>query len=56
MEHHVCKGTCGAVSDQPDMCATEGCTNKGMPFEACDCGDASSHKKEENKDSGGDEN
>ncbi len=43
MEHHVCKGTCGAVSDTPGTCAADGCTHKDQPFEACGCGDKSSH-------------
>lgn len=53
MEHHVCKGTCGAVSESPSACSAEGCTHKGEPFEACDCGDVSSHQKEGTDDSGG---
>jgi hypothetical protein len=43
MEHNVCKGTCGTVSDGEGTCSAEGCTNNGQPFEKCDCGDASSH-------------
>ncbi len=44
MEHHVCKGTCGHVSNTPGTCGTEGCTNKGQAFEECGCGDKESHK------------
>ncbi len=55
MEHHICKGTCGYVSDKPGMCGTEDCTNKGKPFEQCDCGDPGAHgsnnKADESKDS-----
>lgn len=46
MEHHVCKGTCGAVSEYPGTCSTEDCTYKGQAFEECGCGDMSSHKQE----------
>jgi len=45
MEHHVCKGTCGHVSDTPGICGTEDCTNKGKAFEECGCGDKESHSK-----------
>lgn len=48
MEHHVCKGTCGHVSERAGMCGTDDCTHKGQPFEQCDCGDPSMHKKSEN--------
>jgi len=50
MEHHVCKGTCGAVSEQSDTCSAEGCTHKGEAFEQCDCGDMSVHKKDDGMD------
>lgn len=60
MEHHVCKGTCGAVSEHPRACAAEGCTHQGQTFEECSCGDMASHNKEgddtddkENEDDGG---
>lgn len=52
MEHHVCKGTCGAVSEQPGVCSAEGCTHKGEAFEKCDCGDMSAHKKDDDMDMG----
>jgi hypothetical protein len=42
----MCKGSCGHVSgDGPGMCSSEGCTNQGQPFEACDCGDSAHGKK-----------
>lgn len=50
MEHHVCKGTCGAVSEQPGTCSAEGCTHKDQPFESCGCGDATLHKKDNSMD------
>ncbi|MDP3954278.1 MAG: hypothetical protein Q8Q06_02585 [bacterium] len=39
MEHYVCKGGCGGGGDQAGACGTEGCSNKGMPFEQCNCDD-----------------
>ena len=50
MEHHVCRGTCAAVSERAGTCSAEGCTNKGEAFKQCDCGDISAHKKDESDD------
>lgn len=47
MEHHVCKGTCGAVSEQSNTCSAEGCTHNGEAFEECGCGDMLVHKKDD---------
>jgi len=30
MDHFVCKGECGAVTDKPGVCQTESCNKKGQ--------------------------
>lgn len=39
MEHYVCKGTCGGVSEVPGVCQTEGCPRQHAPLEKCECTD-----------------
>jgi len=47
MSHYVCRGNCATSSDQPGVCQTEDCMNKGMPYEDCICEDGE-HEKVEN--------
>ena len=46
MDHYICKGTCGAVSEYAGTCSAETCTHKGEALEMCDCGDMSSHQQD----------
>ena len=39
MSHYVCKGDCATTSEQPGVCNTEVCANKGKAFEMCECAD-----------------
>lgn len=43
MAHYICKGGCKAVSDVPGVCQAEDCSQKGQPFEECDCADEKHH-------------
>ena len=47
MDHYICTGGCGGVSDVAKACETEGCPKKGQPFEECGCADGSHEKKAE---------
>ncbi|MDP3974856.1 MAG: hypothetical protein Q8P88_01020 [Candidatus Jorgensenbacteria bacterium] len=39
MEHYVCKGTCGGVSETPGVCQAENCPRHHAPLEKCECED-----------------
>jgi len=39
MTHYVCKGSCGGVSDELEMCESEDCSNQWEMMEECDCTD-----------------
>ena len=39
MEHYICPGTCGAVSDEQRLCQDSNCPNYGQPFQLCACED-----------------
>ncbi|HVS79966.1 MAG TPA: hypothetical protein VHF05_03215 [Candidatus Paceibacterota bacterium] len=41
MEHYVCSGTCGAVSSEPGVCTTDGCTKQDEALAYCNCEDGS---------------
>ena len=57
MEHYVCTGGCGMVSDQPGVCAADSCPMNGHELVACNCEDgqhaevmsAKTEHKEENQ-------
>jgi len=37
MEHYICAGECGAESQTPGVCKTDGCSSNGKEFEKCSC-------------------
>ncbi|MFA5933622.1 MAG: hypothetical protein WC795_00120 [Candidatus Paceibacterota bacterium] len=39
MEHYVCTGGCGGVSNEAGVCQTEGCVRFGQPLHECGCED-----------------
>ena len=48
MEHYICDGGCGGVSNKPGVCDTSGCTDFGRPLEKCSCQDGKHGVHEEN--------
>ena len=44
MEHHVCTGGCGGVSDSASVCQAEGCPKQGEPMASCSC-ESGSHEE-----------
>lgn len=47
MEHYVCSGTCGAVSDEQKLCQDLSCPSYNQPFQSCECED-DRHGRESN--------
>ena len=39
MQHFVCKGGCGGVSQEAGVCQASTCSLHGHPLSACDCAD-----------------
>ncbi len=39
MKHYICIGGCGAVSENPGICADMNCPNHGHTFLECNCTD-----------------
>ena len=39
MEHYICTGTCGAVSDEQKTCQDQQCPNFGNLLQLCNCTD-----------------
>ena len=37
MEHYICVGGCGAVSDKPGVCQDIDCPNHGYSLVECNC-------------------
>lgn len=51
MEHYICAGECGAESQTPGVCKTDGCSNHGREFEKCSCLDGE-HRKVKDEEGG----
>lgn len=39
MDHYICTGTCGAVSDEQSVCQDPQCPNYGKQLQLCHCTD-----------------
>ena len=39
MDHYICTGTCGAVSDEQGVCQDSNCPEHGQQFQMCSCTD-----------------
>lgn len=53
MEHYVCTGSCGGVSDEEGVCTNEGCDKQYELLEPCDCTDGKHGRGVITKDSNG---
>lgn len=49
MQHYVCDGTCGAVSEEPGTCQDVECTSYLEDLRGCDCDD-NLHENPESQD------
>ncbi|MDP2691475.1 MAG: zinc ribbon domain-containing protein YjdM [bacterium] len=46
MNHFICTGTCGAVSDDLGVCEADGCTHQWELMTECDCTDGMHHREQ----------
>ncbi len=45
MEHYICNGGCGGVSDTPGTCQATDCSRHDQPLEECHCTDGEHDEK-----------
>jgi len=49
MNHYICTGGCGGVSDEAKVCEAEDCPKKGEPLKECDCADGEHNAEEKSE-------
>jgi len=47
MEHYICTGGCGGVSETPGSCQAEDCQKHGEALTSCNCEDGKHGKEDE---------